>query len=174
MNYCNRQLGLFSEINIRSDCRTSIEIRSSGISKTRRIFVGAADVELRFHTNAETRIKKIFTAEVKKDSTKWSVKFRDWFVWTVQINNEKGTAGGNIKINFPAKSTFLIAVICIIMAILLRSLGVLVSIIFISFGVYHFRTWFIASKTRERALALKNIPLRRAGHRKSRKQRMIK
>jgi len=39
--------------------------------------------------------KNFINGELKKDSSKFSIKIKDWFVWNVKVNNEKGTAGGN-------------------------------------------------------------------------------
>ena len=87
--------------------------------------------------------KNFITAEVKNESSKFTIKIKDWFVWNVQINNEKGTAGGNIKINFPIKSALLIAIVCIAIAIVANKTGVslIVSLVFLSFAVYHLKKW---------------------------------
>jgi phage shock protein PspC (stress-responsive transcriptional regulator) len=73
-----------------------------------------------------------------------TIKIKDWFVWNVQVNNEKGTAGGNIKINFPIKSALVIGLICIAIAIFAKASEVsfVVTLIFLSFAVYHFRKWY--------------------------------
>jgi phage shock protein PspC (stress-responsive transcriptional regulator) len=93
--------------------------------------------------DTETR-KEIFTGEFNKESTKWTINIRNWFVWNVQINNEKGTAGGNIKINFPIKSALGMSAVCVLIAMFATKSGAsfLVSIIFLSFAIYHFRIWF--------------------------------
>jgi phage shock protein PspC (stress-responsive transcriptional regulator) len=89
----------------------------------------------------------IFSGELKKEGTKFSVKFKDWFVWNVTVNNEKGTAGGNIKINFPIQYA---AILCVIITIIMISFPVtawLMPLIFGSFAVYYFRKWFLSLRT---------------------------
>ena len=103
--------------------------------------------------------KSIITGELKEDSSKMTIKIRDWFTWNVQVNNEKGTAGGNIKINFPIKSALGISAICVVIAILAKSTGAsfLVSLIFLSFAVYHFRKWYKSFKIISAHEAFENI-----------------
>jgi len=103
--------------------------------------------------------KSIITGELKEDSSKMTIKIKDWFTWNVQVNNEKGTAGGNIKINFPIKSALGVAAICVVIAILAKSTGAsfLVSLIFISFAVYHFRKWYKTFKMISAHEAFENI-----------------
>ena len=87
--------------------------------------------------------KHIITGELTPESSKMTLKIRDWFTWNVQVNNEKGTAGGNIKVNFPIKSALGIAILCIVFAYTahLSHISLIVTLIFLSFAVYHFRNW---------------------------------
>lgn len=89
------------------------------------------------------------SGEFKKEGSKLSIKIKDWFVWNVQTNNEKGTAGGNIKINFPVKSALLLSVICLGISILLFSTKIaslIIPLIFLSFALYHFVKWYRSLK----------------------------
>jgi len=87
---------------------------------------------------------EILTGEVKRESSKISLKIKDWFSWSAQTNNEKGTAGGNIKINFPVKSALALAFICAVIATTGFFTGItafVIPLIFFSFAVYHFSNW---------------------------------
>jgi len=87
----------------------------------------------------------IFSADIKRESSKMTIKIKDWFMWNVQVNNEKGTAGGNIKINFPIKSALGLAIVCLVISVLfsLTGLGaVIIPLIFLSFAIYHFINWY--------------------------------
>lgn len=103
--------------------------------------------------------KNIITGELKNESSKMTFKIRDWFVWNVQVNNEKGTAGGNIKINFPIKSALGIGIICIAIAIIAKASQVsfVVTLIFLSFAIYHFRNWYKTLKFISANEAFENI-----------------
>ena len=103
--------------------------------------------------------KNNISADIKTDTSKFTIKIKDWFVWNVQINNEKGTAGGNIKINFPIKSGLLLAVVCMVIAIVFHSIGVslVVSLVFISFAVFHFRKWVKSLKFLSAHEAFENV-----------------
>jgi hypothetical protein len=118
---------------------------------------------------ASEKRKRIFSAEVKRGNSKWTLKFGNWFSWTVQINNEKGTAGGNIKIDLPFKSGLVISVVCVALAFVLRRAGVLVSLVFISFSIYHFRNWMVMMKNRERKPSLRILLARVNSNRKHRR-----
>jgi phage shock protein PspC (stress-responsive transcriptional regulator) len=76
-----------------------------------------------------------------------SIEIKDWFKWNVQVNYEKGTAGGNVKINFPIKSAFLLGLLCVVIAITLFTSGItafLLPVIFLIFAAYHFVRWYKA------------------------------
>lgn len=91
--------------------------------------------------------KELIHGELEKDKGKLALKLRDWFNWTLQVNYEKGTAGGNIKINFPVKSALGLALVCLIIAALLWMIPFtvfIVPMIFFSFSVYHFLRWYRA------------------------------
>ena len=60
------------------------------------------------------------------------------------MNYEKGTAGGNIKINFPVKSLLGLSLLCGIIAISLPTLKITAFImpaIFGSFAIYYLAKW---------------------------------
>jgi len=103
--------------------------------------------------------RSIITGELKNETSKMSIKIRDWFVWNVQVNNEKGTAGGNIKINFPIKSALGVALLCIIIAVIAKAsqASLIVTLIFLSFAVYHFRNWYKTLKIISANKAFENI-----------------
>lgn len=89
------------------------------------------------------------SGEFKKEGSKFSIKIKDWFVWNVQTNNEKGTAGGNIKINFPVKSALFLSLICLGISVFLFSTKVasfIIPLIFLSFALYHFIKWYRSLK----------------------------
>ncbi len=92
--------------------------------------------------------KNIISGELKNESSKMTIKIRDWFTWNVQVNNEKGTAGGNIKINFPIKSALGLGIVCIAVAVFAKASGVslVVTLIFLSFAVYHLGRWYKSLK----------------------------
>jgi len=84
-------------------------------------------------------------ADAKKAAA--SIEIKDWFKWNVMVNYEKGTAGGNVKINFPIKSSLLLGCLCILIAIVIASvsfLAYLVPVIFLMFAAYHFVRWYKA------------------------------
>ena len=91
--------------------------------------------------------KEIVDGEIAEKGIKVTLKLKDWFNWNIQTNNEKGTAGGNIKINFPVKSALGLAIICFILCILSATFKVtayLVPLIMLSFGVYYLIKWWRA------------------------------
>src|SRR6185295_8929006 len=97
---------------------------------------------------SETR-KEIIDAEVTGKGSRLTLKLKQWFNWNVQVNYEKGTAGGNIKLNFPVKSAIGLAFICLAISILCASLPLtswLVPLIFALFAGYHFLNWYRSLK----------------------------
>ena len=91
--------------------------------------------------------KEIVDGDIGEKGIKVTLKLKDWFNWNIQTNNEKGTAGGNIKINFPIKSALGIAIVCFTLCILSVTIPItkyLVPTILFSFGVYHLVKWWRA------------------------------
>jgi len=91
--------------------------------------------------------KEIIDGEINEKAIKFTLKIKDWFTWNVQTNNEKGSAGGNIKMNFPIQSSLVVAFICLAISIFCATTGIvkwLVPVIMFSFAVYHFLKWYRA------------------------------
>jgi phage shock protein PspC (stress-responsive transcriptional regulator) len=91
--------------------------------------------------------KEIIDGEINEKAIKFTLKIKDWFTWNVQTNNEKGSAGGNIKMNFPIQSSLVVAFICLAISILCATTPIvkwLVPVIMFSFAVYHFMKWYRA------------------------------
>ena len=91
--------------------------------------------------------REIIDGEIGEKGAKFSFKVKDWFTWNVQTNNEKGTAGGNIKINFPIKSALGLAVVCLILSGLCLAFPItsfLIPLILFSFAAFYFLKWWKA------------------------------
>jgi phage shock protein PspC (stress-responsive transcriptional regulator) len=89
--------------------------------------------------------KEVIDGEIAEKGAKFTFKIKDWFTWNVQTNNEKGTAGGNIKINFPVKSALALAVICFVLCavcMIWPPTAFLVPAIFFLFALYYFQKWW--------------------------------
>lgn len=117
------------------------------------IFLGLLYAAYRILVIAANRVvnstmrKEIIDGEINEKAIKFTLKIKDWFTWNVQTNNEKGSAGGNIKMNFPVQSSLAVAFICLVISIVCTTTGIvkwLVPLIMFSFAVYHFMKWYRA------------------------------
>lgn len=70
------------------------------------------------------------------------LKLASVFAWQVSINEEKGTAGGSIKLNFPIRSSLLVGLLCLGLAFFIGPISqFVVPIIFLLFAVHHLGRW---------------------------------
>lgn len=109
----------------------------------------------------------IFSGKVNTACGKLNIKFKEYFEWNITVNNEKGTAGGNMKLNLPARSSFSLGIIFISLSAVCAFTGItayLVPAILLYFSVCHFSKWgkATAAKLSEHMVDLKeNISLHR-------------
>ena len=93
----------------------------------------------RLQVSEEEMQSKFISGKIDRDTCKLKICIAGIFEWQINVNHEKGTAGGNMKVDFPVKSPLLIACICISVAVLCAKTCItayLVPAIFASFAAY--------------------------------------
>jgi hypothetical protein len=89
-------------------------------------------------------LKRSISGKITPEHIKFSIKLKNWFEWQITVNNEKGTAGGNMKLDLPVRSPIGLALICMGVSVLCAKTCItayLVPFIFASFAAYHFAKW---------------------------------
>lgn len=93
--------------------------------------------------------KDIIDGEIAEKGANFKFKIKDWFSWSVNTINEKGTASGSIKMNFPVKSALALALICFAICgvcFVYPPTALLIPAIFLLFTLYYLRQWWRALK----------------------------
>ncbi|MEZ5014408.1 MAG: PspC domain-containing protein [Chitinophagales bacterium] len=105
----------------------------------------------------ESKLKEFADINKEKQSMKFMIRLRKYFTWNVSINMEKGTAGGNIKIDFPIRSSLIIALICLILAMTIGLVSrYVIPGIFLLFTVYYLAKWFRSLNMLHKLVSIKN------------------
>jgi uncharacterized RDD family membrane protein YckC len=98
--------------------------------------------------------QEVVSYEGAADLKKLRLKLKNWFTWSVSINQEKGVAGGNVKIDFPFQSGLLLAALCFGTAVVIGPVSKwLTPGIFMLFGIYHLARWWRSLRVLENARA---------------------
>lgn len=88
-------------------------------------------------------VRKVVDYETKSTSTRMKLAISKWFTWNIAIDPAKGSAGGNVKIDFPIKSGLIVGFICLALSYFIDSIGSkIVPGIFLVFAGYHFTQWW--------------------------------
>ena len=70
------------------------------------------------------------------------LKLASFFSWQVSINEEKGTAGGSIKLNFPIQSSLIVGLLCLGIALVIGTVSqFVIPAIFLLFALHHLGRW---------------------------------
>lgn len=88
-------------------------------------------------------VRKVVDYETKSSSTRIKLALSKWFTWNIAMDPEKGSAGGNVKINFPVKSGLILGFICLFLSLIIDSIArYIVPGVFLVFAGYHFTQWW--------------------------------
>lgn len=87
-----------------------------------------------------TANQRIFSLDLRDDKLRWTFTLPNLFVWNVQANPEKGTAGGSVKLTFTPRTALITSLGFLVLAVAAQPITKLViPSIFLFFTVYYLR-----------------------------------